>query len=189
MGRLNHGPYKKEWREIWLRKLLELQLYVQEQAPEEYRNYEIVTLPELREIRRIWVKENHEFDDSLPKIYKEVFKVDFDDPEWIPVSNYNKKEWDLLKSVCEEVAPEEELAFEMMYSLIDQEMESRNLNKRSGILKNLEKTIKRNFYQNEEDATQFYTQKMSRKKELGGKYNEHFFEGTNDDFPEEEADE
>ncbi|MFA1014872.1 DNA phosphorothioation system sulfurtransferase DndC [Dubosiella newyorkensis] len=189
MGRLNHGPYKKEWREIWLRKLLELQLYVQEQAPKEYRNYEIITLPELREIRRIWVKENHEFDDSLPKIYKEVFKVDFDDPEWIPVSNYNKKEWDLLKSVCEEVAPEEELAFEMMYSLIDQEMESRNLNKRSGILKNLEKIIKRNFYQNEEDATQFYTQKMSRKKELGGKYNEHFFEGTNDDFPEEEADE
>ena len=32
------------------------------------------------------------------------------------------------------------------------------------------------FYKNEEDATQFYSEMMTRKKEHGGKYNEKFLD-------------
>ena len=70
--RLHHGPYLKEIREQWLKKLLEIQLNINQNGPEEFSNLELISIPELRCIRRIWVKEKHEFDDSLPEIYKEV---------------------------------------------------------------------------------------------------------------------
>ena len=80
---LHHGPYKKEIREEWLKDLLEIQKDINVNGPEEFQNLELITIPELRIIRRIWVKEKHEFDDTLPRIYEEVFEKEFDDPEWI----------------------------------------------------------------------------------------------------------
>ncbi len=71
-GKLNHGPYKKEVREMWLEKLLQMQADINQNGPEEFENLELITIPELIEIRKIWVNENHEFDDSLPKIYEKV---------------------------------------------------------------------------------------------------------------------
>lgn len=54
-GRLHHGPYLKEYREKWLRRLLEMQIEVNQNGPEEFSHLELITLPELRAIRRIWV--------------------------------------------------------------------------------------------------------------------------------------
>ena len=51
----------------------------------------------------------------------------------------------------------------------------------------LKKVISRTFYQNEDDATQYYTDKMKRKKDYGGKYNEKFLSYGN--RPVEETDE
>ena len=62
----------------------------------------------------------------------------------------------------------------MMYSLIDVERNAVGMNQRKGILDDLEKIISRTFYQNEDDATQYYMDKMNRKKDYGGKYNEKF---------------
>ena len=42
------------------------------EGPQEFRNLQLITLEELDEIRRIWLHEKHEFDDSLPRIYEEV---------------------------------------------------------------------------------------------------------------------
>ncbi|MGL4883153.1 MAG: DNA phosphorothioation system sulfurtransferase DndC, partial [Waterburya sp.] len=66
------GPYTKKWRENWLRKVLEAQVQVRENAPKEFKDISLITLEELSEIRRIWLEEKHEFDDSLPRIYQEV---------------------------------------------------------------------------------------------------------------------
>jgi DNA sulfur modification protein DndC len=33
---------------------------------------ELISLPELQEIRRIWLYEKHQFDDSVPTIYEEI---------------------------------------------------------------------------------------------------------------------
>lgn len=173
-GRLNHGPYLKEYREKWLRRLLEMQKDINENGPEEFSNLELITIQELREIRRIWVEEKHEFDDSLPVIYKEVTGKEFDDPEWIRSEAFGAEEWDVLKSVCSDLYPDEELVFEMMYGLIDIENQANNLNKRKGITDSLQSCIFKNFYKNEDDATQFYKDLMVRKKELGGKYNDRF---------------
>lgn len=174
--RLHHGPYKKEWREYYLKRLLEIQKGIKENGPEEYRDTELISLEELRVIRRIWVFDKHEFEDSLPRIYKEVFEEDFIDPQWIGAENFAKDEWDLLKEVCDEIGNDEELLFEMAYSLIDQENYSNSLNQRKGIQNSLEKTIKHNFYKNEKDALNYYSSIMNRKQSLGGKYNEKFME-------------
>lgn len=183
-GKLYHGPYKKEVREEWLGRLLEIQAEINDNGPDEFANLELITLPELRAIRRIWVNEKHEFDDSLPCIYEEKLGKTFDDPEWINPSVFGHEEWEILKQVCKEMNPEEELNFEMMYSLIDVENRANKLNQRKGILDDLEKCIRNTFYKNEQDALQFYRNRLDRKKELGGKYYEKFFAETKDDVEE-----
>ena len=75
-------------------------------------------MEELRAIRRIWVFDKHEFDDSLPAIFEGVTGKKFLDPEWVGSEAFRKDEWDVLKSVCEDLFPEEELTFEMLYSMI-----------------------------------------------------------------------
>lgn len=188
-GRLHHGPYKKEIREQWLERLLKIQKEINTSGPEEFSDLELITLPELRVIRRIWVRDKHEFDDSLPDIYEKVIGVPFHDPEWGGSGVFRKDEWDILKKTCKDMFPEEDLVFEMMYNLIDIENQADSLNERKGILSSIEEGIRYHFYKDEEDATQYYTERLERKKQLGGKYDEKFFAQIKgeefDDVPEE----
>ena len=73
----------------------------------------------------------------------------------------------------------------MMYSLIDVENNAVGMNQRKGIIGDLEKVISRTFYQNEEDATRYYMNKMNRKKDYGGKYNEKFLDYGNQQLEDE----
>jgi DNA sulfur modification protein DndC len=175
-GKLFHGPYKKEVREQWLRELLTIQKDINQNGPDDFHDLELIRLPELQAIRRIWVENKHEFDDTLPRIYEEVTGKGFEDPEWIHNDSFGKDEWNILRDVCTELYPDEELSFEMMYSLIDIENNASNVNLRKGILETINEVIGKTFYKNEEDATKFYTDKMVRKKENGGKYNEKFLD-------------
>lgn len=186
---LHHGPYKKEIREEWLRDLLEIQKNINENGPEEFSDLELITLQELRNIRRIWVLEKHEFDDSLPRIYKEVTDKEFEDLEWIAPEAFRQEEWEILKDVVKELYPDQELAFEMAYSLIDIENHSNSLNQRKGVSDSLKACIQRTFYKNEEDATEYYLSQVSRKKDLGGKYNEKALDSSYDEPVEDEEDE
>ena len=174
-GQLHHGPYKKEIREQWLKELLEIQRNINENGPEAFRDLELITVPELRCIRRIWVHDKHEFDDSLPRIYEEVMGKPFEDPEWIGSPAFGKDEWELLKEACDALYPDEELAFELTYSLIDTENQSNGVNNRKGIVDALERVIKFNFYKDEDDATAYYRKQLERKRNLGGAVNERFF--------------
>ena len=183
-GRLHHGPYTKEWREKWLKKLLQIQEDIRRNGPKDFSDIELITLQELREIRRIWVNQKHEFDDSLPKIYREICDEEFYDPDWIRGSEFGVDEWELLREACQEISPDEELAFEMMYTLIDIEGQAQYKNDRKGITERLEDCIKKTFYQDEEDARQYYENQVIRKKEYGGKYNERFLSTVKEDGPE-----
>jgi DNA sulfur modification protein DndC len=100
----------------------------------------------------------------------------FKDPEWIHDENFKSDEWETLKKVCSEMYPDEELAFEMMYTLIDLENKASDVNQRKGILDDINSVWEKTFYKNEEDATKFYSDIMTRKKESGGKYNEKFLD-------------
>ena len=184
-GMLFHGPYKKEVRENWLRRLLTIEKEIKETGPEDFENLELIKIEELRAIRRIWVIDKHEFEDTLPSIYEEVTGRPFDDPEWLKSDAFGKEEWNILKDVCKDLYPDEELAFEMMYSLVDIENTANQSNSRKGILDEIGSCIGRNFYQNEKDATQFYSDKILRKKDYGGKYTGKFLDTLKTDSQKE----
>ncbi len=183
---LHHGPYKKEVREEFLEDLLNVQKNINDNGPDEFRDLELITLPELRVIRRIWVLEKHEFEDTLPVIYKRVTGKDFSDPEWIAPEAFKSEEWQILKDVVEDLYPDEELAFEMAYSLVDIENQFKSLNKRKGVTDELRSCIQKTYYKNEEDATEFYLSQVTRKKDLGGKYNEKALDSSYDDITDDD---
>ena len=136
--------------------------------------------------------DKHEFEDCLPGIYQEVTGKEFEDPEWIRSQVFEKEEWDILKKLCVQEQEEtgEELLFEMMYSLIDIEDRSNSLNQRKGILDSLQNCISHTFYKDESDALQYYQERISRKKALGGTFDQKFFahiQDEDDEFAQGEA--
>lgn len=151
-GRLVHGPYTKEVREDFLRKLLELDLLIHEIGPEEIQDVPLITMEELRYIRKLWLDEKREFDDSLPKIYEEVMGKPFVDPAIKTNKYYGKAEWELLQDVCKELYPDETLLPEMQARLLDVEAKSSTMIRRRNIKKSLEDEIKYCYYKDEEDA-------------------------------------
>ena len=132
------GPYTKKWREYWLRKLLEAQVQIRKTAPPEMRDITLITPEELSEIRRIWLEEKHEFDDSLPQIYQEVTGEPFHDINKTTQSEtplLGADEWGILKDLCDE----DEMYFELTTRLLDIERQYYTKSKRSGIIGDLEK--------------------------------------------------
>ncbi|NEU80331.1 DNA phosphorothioation system sulfurtransferase DndC [Nostoc sp. UIC 10630] len=130
------GPYTKYWREHWLRRLLEAQTKTRRTAPENMRDITLITLEEMSEIRRIWLEEKHEFDDSLPRIYQEVTGEEFTDPR--PGADYSLlgvDEWAVLEEICEG----DTMHFELMAKLLDTEHQYRKKTRRTGIYNTLEK--------------------------------------------------
>ncbi|WGV26034.1 DNA phosphorothioation system sulfurtransferase DndC [Halotia branconii] len=130
------GPYTKYWREHWLRKLLEAQTKTRHTAPENMRDITLITPEELSEIRRIWLEDKHEFDDSLPRIYQEVTGEEFKDPR--PGADYSllgSDEWAVLEEICEDDA----MHLELMAKLLDTERQYRKKGRRVGIYDTLEK--------------------------------------------------
>ena len=151
-GRLVHGPYTKEIREDFLRRLLELDILIHEIGPEEIQDIPLVTMDELRQIRKIWLDEKREFDDALPRIYEEVTGKPFEDPAIKTNKYYGKAEWDLLQEVCTELFEGETLLPEMQARLLDVEAKSSTMIRRRNIKKTIEDEIKYCYYKDEEDA-------------------------------------
>ncbi|RUT04718.1 hypothetical protein DSM106972_042870 [Dulcicalothrix desertica PCC 7102] len=124
------GPYIKEAREHWLRTLLTVEQQLRRDAPKDMNEINLISLEELSEIRRIWLEERHEFDDSLPRIYKEVTGEEFKDPR--PGAGYSllgSDEWEVLEEVCEGDA----MHLELIAKLLNTEYQFRKRARRVGI--------------------------------------------------------
>ena len=163
-GRLVHGPYKKNVREAWLKRLLEIQKDINEHGPHEFKSLKLITNGELAKIRDIWLNEKHEFDDSLPAIYADITGLKFEINNSGSDALFGKPEWDLLSDTCQELYPGEELLLETAARIIDLERKSVELKKRHGIIVNIEKQIKKGFFADEMDAQDYAIEKIRRKK-------------------------
>ncbi len=130
------GPYTKYWREHWLRRVLEAQVQVRRNAPEQMKDITLITPEELSEIRRIWLEEKHEFDDSLPRIYEEVTGEPFHDIR-LGAGNslLGSDEWDVLAEICSQ----DSMHLELMAKLLDTERQYHTKSRRVGIYETLEK--------------------------------------------------
>ena len=143
-----HGPYTPESRHEWLKRVLDAQAWIRVNGPDSVRGLELISLEELREIRRIWVFEKHEIEDSLPSIYAESTGEPFPDGHFDEVVTLQNQDLDLLRELC----GEDDLHYEMTRSLISVERRYRTMARRANLFDALEKTIRRSFYTDEEDA-------------------------------------
>jgi DNA sulfur modification protein DndC len=146
--RVVHGPYKQSAREAWLAKLLKAQRHIREHGPDNVKDIELISLPELREIRRIWVVEKHEVEDSLPRLYEEILGSPFPDGRLDDSLAFGRDEMELLRSLCDG----DDLHFELTRELLDVERQHRTMARRSGLFKALEAALRRGAYDSADEA-------------------------------------
>lgn len=144
------GPYTQKAREMWLRKLLQAQKHVRAMGPEEIKHIELITLDELREIRRLWVIDKHEIEDLLPNIYQEEVGQPFPDERNYHTAGFSQDELDLLLECCDG----DELHYQLVRELLHVEMQYRTMARRSGLFDALDRAMKKGFYKDREDAHQ-----------------------------------
>ena len=143
------GPYTQEARENWMRKLLAAQTWIRRNGPAGVRNIELISLDELQEIRRLWVVEKHEMEDRLPRIYSEVTGEPYPGRRLDDNLVLGENEMEVLKEVC----GGDRLHYELARELLSVERQQRAHARRAGLFDQLEKSIRRHYYDDKEDAT------------------------------------
>lgn len=144
------GPYTQAAREDWLKRLLEAQTWIRANGPSYVRDLELVTLAELEEIRRLWVVDKHEFEDSVPRIYAAAVGEAYPGR---PLDEHLPLGAEMIAAL-EEVAGEDRLHFEMVREMLDIEQRHRAQVRRAGLFDSLGKAVRRGFYDDEEDAVE-----------------------------------
>ena len=154
------GPYKKKWREHWLRRVLEAQTEVRRVGPLDVRAIELISMAELHEIRRLWLYEKRHFDDAVPAIYEEVTGEPFPKPP----SDDNllrREDWTILQEIC----GEDDEFFELQTQLLDIEREYRGMTRRAGIFGALEDRLRVCQYGDEQRAVEIRQDQEKRRRQ------------------------
>jgi DNA sulfur modification protein DndC len=142
------GPYTQASRENWLWKLLVAQTYIRKNGPSEVKDIELITLDELKEIRRIWVIDKHELEDSLPTIFQQATGQPYPDHALDDNLVLGEAEMKELAEIC----GDDRLHYEMTRELLSLTLQQRTSGRRSKLNERLEKTISKHFYDDCEDA-------------------------------------
>jgi DNA sulfur modification protein DndC len=143
------GPYTQEARENWLRKLLSAQTWIRRSGPSNVRTIELISLDELQEIRRLWVVEKHEMEDILPRIYSEATGETYPGQRLDDNLVLGDSEMQILREVC----GEDRLHYELTRELLSVERQQRAHARRAGLFEQLEKSVRRHYYDDAADAT------------------------------------
>jgi DNA sulfur modification protein DndC len=146
------GPYTQSSRENWLRLLLKAQSEARRLGPEEVKKLELITLPELHEIRRIWVTEKHELEDNLPVIFKEMTGQDFPGIRMDDSLGLKPEDFAALKEACEG----DQNRYEMIRDLIGAENNVRHSARRTGLMDEIDVIMKKHLFGSREEAKDFY---------------------------------
>jgi len=126
----------------------------------EFRTLQLITLDELHEIRRIWLYEKHEFDDSLSRIYEEVTGEKF--PRRGDEGNgLRADDWELLREVC----GGDRVFFDLQVSLLGVERQFRGMSRRPGIYEVLEDRLRTGLYGSEQEAVSVLGDRDKKKKQ------------------------
>jgi DNA sulfur modification protein DndC len=155
------GPYTQAAREDWLVRLLTAQNHVRLHGPEEMAGLELITLRELEEVRRIWVVEKHEIEDSLPGIYERVMNCPYPGKRLDDGMSFSAEDIQLLREISGN-----NLHFELTRQLLSIERKHRVMARRAGVFQELERAIERGFYEDAEDAAERARSRQARREDL-----------------------
>lgn len=157
--RLVHGPYRKDYREKLLRELLKAQIAIDELKPKEIEDFELITFEELEEIRRIWVAEKHEFEDSLPIIYKQVTGKKYPGKPLQERQQLSRDDLKLLGETCKDAGDEEGVLFQALQEMLSIEQKYKTMARRSGLYGELNKSLEKSAFLTEQEAEDFAMQR------------------------------
>lgn len=156
------GPYTQSARERWLADLLTAQTTIRRIGPLEVKNLQLITLDELQEIRRIWVMDKHELEDSLPRIYAECTKEAYPGKPLDDNMVVGEDEIATLKELC----GEDRLHFELTRELLSLTRQQRSSGRRAGLFDSIEKAFRKHFYDDRDDAIARAQQIADRREAL-----------------------
>lgn len=134
------GPYKFEFCQELLRRLLRTQREVADLAPHGERPT-LVHEAELHEIRRLWRTERGDWRDSVPSIVREELGLEL---AWVrdeagAAAAFSGEEADLLEEVC----AEHDVPVELLRGLVDIERAAHGLKRRHGVHTRIEDAMRR----------------------------------------------
>ena len=152
---LIHGPYKQQYREELLFELLKAQTTISKDAIKGMEDFELITIEELEEIRRIWIENKHEIEDSLPRIYKQATGKKYPIPNSDERQLFSKEDLDILKSIAATDKDEDGILYQMLREMLHVEQNYRGAYRRHGIFDTLEKTLKQHAFLNKDEALEF----------------------------------
>jgi DNA sulfur modification protein DndC len=136
------GPYRLEFCRELLRKLLEAQKNVRQDGPD--ANATLISDDELHEIRRLWRTERQDWEDSVPRVFRDVMGEDLD---WIcdDVAGFSAKDDCLLK----EIAQKHGVPAGLIAKLLDHERDMQGMSRRAGIYDKIEAVFREDWPEEE----------------------------------------
>ncbi|KUG19210.1 3'-phosphoadenosine 5'-phosphosulfate sulfurtransferase dndc [hydrocarbon metagenome] len=145
-GELIRGPYKLEYCKQFLKELLEAQRKIQENGPNP--NLLLIRPEELHEIRRIWRQEKGDWEDSVPKIYRQVMGTDLD---WVQddLGSFSEQERELLDEMCKK----HDVPIRLVTKLLDLEHQTQGMRRRAAVYSRIEDVLSEE-WRSEEEITQ-----------------------------------
>lgn len=132
-GTLRWRTYTLAFSREMLRKLLATQVELQQDKPE----MSLISLDELREIRRIWQLERQDWEDSLPRIYEEVTGQVV---EW--AQNDATMPGQMEAALLAELTAQESLPLNLVQKLLDAEWQHQGMFRRAKIHDQIEKIFR-----------------------------------------------
>lgn len=144
-GRIIYGPYKLEFCKEILKRVLTIQEELRRAGHNNSNgnnsnNITLIRDEELQVIRRIWRNERGDWEDSLPRIYREITGREF---EWGEMDDgdrggiFGKYEAAILQEITKKTG----VQFDLIRKLIDVELMVQGLSKRVGIYGKLEEIL------------------------------------------------
>jgi DNA sulfur modification protein DndC len=149
------GPYIQEFREHLLAKVLEAQVAVQQLGPPEVKNLELLPLEDLEEIRRIWLEEKHEAEDSVPKIYELALQKEYPGKARAHHPILNLDVLQKLKSHCVEQGDPDGLLYQQIRSVMSIANKHRNQLRRAKLADDLNSSLDKGAFSTLFEAKKF----------------------------------
>ncbi|WP_461673165.1 DNA phosphorothioation system sulfurtransferase DndC [Priestia megaterium] len=137
VGRLGLGPFNMEARKEILRRLLIVQRDLQHPEDE---NFELISEEELRIIRRFWLDDGVDWEDSLPQIFEEVMGYSLDwEKDDRPL--FDNEQITDLEGLCQKY----NVDFKSLKKLISLEKNYSGYKVRRGLMQEIEKVLKQDY--------------------------------------------
>ena len=132
------GPFKLSFRKEILDRLLTAQKDIRKNGPDSI--VALIREDELHKIRQMWLHEEGDWEDSLPKVYEKAMgeRLEWLDDDWSGMGGAEKR-------VLEEVGRECGVPDGLLVELMDKEREFHGMSRRAGVYKDLERILKKDW--------------------------------------------